>query len=234
MSSSDWISFYDSKHWIYVNAKHRIAHCHGIAEGLKRYAPHNGVMIDYGCGESLFADSVADITARLILCEAAPNVRMAIAGRFAGNPKIAIRKPEDLDMMTPRSIDVIVMHSVVQYLSAEELDRLLKLFHRLLTRGGLLVVSDVVPRRLSTMADAAALLRFGVREGFFWAAVFGLLRTVFSGYRRLRKSLGIARYNEDEMINKLEWAGFSALRARTNIGHSEKRMTFLAHVPQDA
>jgi SAM-dependent methyltransferase len=231
MASSEWISFYDSKHWIYVNARHRIAHSQGIAEGLKRYAPQNGVMLDYGCGESLFADSVAAITSRLILCEAAPNVRMAVAGRFAGNPKIAVRKPEDVEMMTSGSIDVIVMHSVSQYLSAEELERLLKLFHRLLKRGGLLVLSDVVPRRLSTAADAFALLRFGVREGFYWAAVLGLLRTLFSGYWRLRKSLGIARYDEDEVIAKLEAAGFSALRARTNIGHSERRMTFLAHVP---
>ena len=230
MASSDWISFYDSKHWIYVNARHRIAHCQGLADGFVRYAPRDGVMLDYGCGESLFADRVADVTARLILCEPAPNVRTAIAGRFAGNPKIAVRKPEDIGMMTPRSIDVIVMHSVAQYLSAQELDRLLRLFHRLLARGGLLVVSDVLPHKLSSTADALDLLRFGAQKGFYWAAVFGLLRTLFSGYRRLRNAFGLSRYDEDEMIARLEAVGFSALRARTNIGHSSRRMTFMAHV----
>ena len=230
MPSSDWISFYDTKHWIYVNARHRTAHYLGLAEDYRRFAPAGGVMLDYGCGESLFADRVAETTDRLILCEAAPNVRTALAGHFAGNSKILVRRPEDVACMTSHTLDVVILHSVVQYWSAEELDRHLKLFHRLLRRGGLLVLSDILPRRLSALADALDLLRFGVQQGFFWAAVQGLLRTFFSGYRRLRKSFGLSHYDEDEIVATLEAAGFSALRARTNIGHSTKRMTFLAHV----
>ena len=83
---------------------------------------------------------------------------------------------------------------------------------------------------MSALTDAFDLLEFGAQEGFFWAAMLGLFRTYLSGYRRLRKSLGLARYNEDEVVAKLAAAGFSAERARTNIGHSTKRMTFLAHV----
>ena len=230
MASPEWISFYDSKHWIYVNARHQSAHCQRLAEAFLRFAPAGGVMLDFGCGESLFADRVAEPTSRLILCEAAPNVRAALAGRFAGNSKIVVRKPEDIAVMTPQSIDVIIMHSVAQYLSPHDLDRQLKVFRRLLRPGGLLVLSDILPRRLSALTDAFDLLEFGAQEGFFWAAMLGLFRTYLSGYRRLRKSLGLARYNEDEVVAKLAAAGFSAERARTNIGHSTKRMTFLAHV----
>jgi SAM-dependent methyltransferase len=230
MATSDWISFWDSEHSIYVDARHRSAHFSRIAEDIRRFAPAGGTMLDYGCGEALSADRVAEPTARLILCEAAPNVRAALAARFAGNSKIAVRKPEDVAAITARSLDVIVMHSVAQYLSGEELDALLKTFHRLLKPGGLLVLGDVIPRRLLALGDALALLRFGSEEGFLWAAVRGLLRTYFSPYRRLRKSLGLARYNELEMTEKLEAAGFSAKRAHTNIGHNRRRMTFLAHV----
>jgi len=230
MASPEWISFYDSKHWIYVNARHQTAHCQRLAEAFLRYAPAGGGMLDFGCGESLFADRVAEPTARLILCEAAPNVRASLAGRFAGNDKIAVRKPEDVAVMTPHSIDVVIMHSVAQYLSPQDLDRQLAVFRRVLRPGGLLVLSDILPRRLSALTDAFDLLEFGAQEGFFWAAVVGLFRTYLSGYRTLRKSLGLARYNEDEVIAKLDAAGFSAKRARPNIGHSTKRMTFLAHV----
>jgi hypothetical protein len=45
----------------------------------------------------------------------------------------------------------------------------------------------------------------------------------------LRKSLGLTRYDEGEIVAKLEAAGFTAERARTNIGHNAKRMTFLGH-----
>jgi SAM-dependent methyltransferase len=229
MSSSDWISFWDSKHSIYVDARHQAAHYWRIADDIRRYVPVGAVALDYGCGEALSANQVADATARLILCEPAPNVRALLAGRFSGNPKIVVRKPEDILTMAAQSLDFIAMHSVAQYLSAEELDSLIGLFHRLLKPGGLFVLGDVIPRRISALGDALALLRFGAREGFFWAALRGLLRTYFSDYWRLRKSLGLARYNEAKITAKLEAAGFSVRRARANIGHNARRMTFLAH-----
>jgi SAM-dependent methyltransferase len=230
MPSSDWIAFWDSKHSIYANARHREAHFKRIAEDIRRYAPAGGAMLDYGCGEALFADRVAETTARLILCEPAPNVRAMLAGRLAGNPKVVVRKPEDVATMPAQSVDVIVMHSVSQYLTEPELDELIKLFRRLLRPGGLLVLGDVIPRRMSALGDALALLRFGAQEGFYWAALRSLFRLFRSDYRRLRKSLGLSRYSDDQIVAKLEAAGFSAQRARTNIGHNGKRMTFLAHV----
>jgi SAM-dependent methyltransferase len=228
MPSSDWIAFWDTKHSIYVNARHEAAHFRRVAEDIRAYAPERGVMLDYGCGEALSADIVAEPTSRLILCEPAPNVRVMLGARFAANNKIAVRKPEDVAMMTAGTIDVVVMHSVTQYLKAPEFDALLPLFHRLLKPGGLLVVGDVIPNETSAFADARALLLFSRQEGFFWAALRGLFRTYFSDYWRLRKSLGLTRYGGLEMAAKLELAGFSAEQARPNIGHNERRMTFLA------
>jgi len=229
MSSSDWIEFWDSKHSIYVNARHEAAHFRRIAADMRPYLPDGGTMLDYGCGEALSADETAKPVSRLILCDPAPNVRVKLGARFAGNGKIAVRKPEDVAMMPANSIDVIVVHSVVQYLNAAEFDALLKLFRRLLRPGGLLVIGDVIPRKLTMLADANALLRFGRSEGFFYAALRGLIRTYFSDYRRLRHSLGLTRYDATEMTARLEAAGFSAEPARTNIGHNDRRMTFLAH-----
>ena len=47
-------------------------------------------------------------------------------------------------------------------------------------------------------------------------------------YRKLRTRLGLSRYREDEMIDKLKAAGFSATRAKENLGHNRKRMTFVS------
>ncbi|MEA3025835.1 MAG: hypothetical protein QOF91_1120 [Alphaproteobacteria bacterium] len=227
---SGWIKFWDTKHTIYVNARHEAAHFRRIADDIRPYAPPGGVMLDYGCGEALLADRVAEPVSRLILCEAAPNVRAKLGARFAGTGKIAVRKPEDIAVMPAGSMDVVILHSVTQYLSRGELDTLAGQFRRLLKPGGLLVVGDVIPRKLSTLADARMLLRFGRQEGFFWGALWGLIRTYFSDYRRLRKSLGLTRYDRAEIAAKLETAGFSVEPAATNIGHNNKRMTLLAHV----
>jgi SAM-dependent methyltransferase len=131
--------------------------------------------------------------------------------------------------MPAQSVDVVVMHSVSQYLTGAELDSVLMEFHRVLRPNGLLVIGDVIPRHLRALDDAMELVRFSAQHGFQLAALTGLARTYFSDYWSLRKSLGLTRYGEAELVAKLKAAGFAAERARTNIGHNAKRMTFLAH-----
>ena len=228
MATGDWVSFWNSSHSIYVNARHREAHYRRIADDLRRYVPAGGAVLDYGCGEALSADRVADIAGRLVLCEAASNVRAALAARFAGNGKIEVRTPEEIAALPAGSFDLVVLHSVAQYLKPEELDALLASFRRLLKPAALLVLGDVIPPKVSAATDALALLRFAAAEGFFLAAVAGLVRTVFSNYWTLRGALGLARYGEQEIMEKLRTADFLPKRAAVNIGHNPARMTFLA------
>src|SRR5690348_150216 len=224
-----WVRFFDSAHTIYVNARHRDVHFRRIAEDIARYVPSaSATVLDYGCGEALYADRVAAIAGRLILAEPAPGVRTRIADRFRNEPRIEVCSTDDVAGRPAASLDAIIMHSVSQYLSPAELDALLGTFRRLLKPGGLLVLGDVIPPRVSPVTDALALLRFAAREGFLGAAFLGLLRTVFSDYRRLRSAIGITRYGEADMSAKLAAAGFSTHRASTNIGHNPARMTFLA------
>ena len=65
-------------------------------------------------------------------------------------------------------------------------------------------------------------------HGFLKDALYGLATTALSDYRQLRTRVGLQRYSEEEMIAKLAAAGFSASRARVNIGHNPWRMTFVA------
>ena len=115
---------------------------------------------------------------RLILCEAAPKVRAALAGRFAGHGVIEVRSPDEVAGLPAASLDVAVLHSVAQYLAPDELDRLLLLFRRLLRPGGLFILGDIIPPDVSAATDAMALLRFAGANGFFIAALLGLARTV--------------------------------------------------------
>jgi hypothetical protein len=71
-------------------------------------------------------------------------------------------------------------------------------------------------------------LRFGAANGFLLAALSGLVRTRLSDYWRLRSQLGLSRYTETAMTEKLAAAGFAARRAPENIGHNQARMAFVA------
>jgi SAM-dependent methyltransferase len=226
---SDWVKFYDFKHSvIYVNARHRDVHYRRIAEDIRAYVPSPAArVLDYGCGEATSADLIANACAQLVLVEAAPNVRASLTMRYAGHPKIAVIAAEQVAALPKASFDLVVMHSVAQYLTQAELDRLLAIFRSLLKPDGLFILGDIVPPHFAAPAAALALLRFGAANGFFWAAAFGLVRIFASDYLRLRKTAGLSHYTEAAILERLREAGFKPERATRNISHNQWRMTFL-------
>jgi SAM-dependent methyltransferase len=225
----DWVAYYDSQHSIYVNDRHRDVHYARLADAIASHVPcPTAAVLDYGCGEALHADRVAIAAGRLTLAEAGPAVRGRLIERFEGNPKISVISTDRIASLQPRSLDLVILHSVSQYLTSEEFERTVAIFHRLLKSGGLLLVGDVVTPGASVIADSWALLRFGWRDGFFCAAVLGLIRTFFSDYWRLRTKVGLTGYTEQDMGGKLVAAGFNVTRAPVNLGHLATRMTFLA------
>jgi SAM-dependent methyltransferase len=226
----DWISFYDLKHSvIYVNARHRDVHYKTIAEDIRAYVPSaSAAVLDYGCGEAGSANLLANAAGHLTLVEAAPNVRNALKARYSDNPKISVLTPEEAAALPDASFDLIVLHSVAQYLSSDVIDGLLLTFRRLLKPNGLFILGDIIPPRLAAPAAALALLRFGAGNGFFWAAVGGLIRIFVSDYLKLTSTVGLSYYEEAAMLDRLKRAGFAVSRARRNIGHNQQRMTFLA------
>ena len=184
--------------------------------------------MDYGCGEALHADRVAAKAGQLILCEAASNVRDHLAARFASVGNIAVKSPEEVAALPAGTLDLIVMHSVAQYLSQDETDAM---FARLQapaeTRR---TFRDRRRHPAAGLADhrcgRAAAFCGGQRISV--SAVLGLARTTFSDYPKLRAKLGLTLYEEAAMKAKLEAAGFTVERAAKNIGHSQTRMTFIA------
>jgi ubiquinone/menaquinone biosynthesis C-methylase UbiE len=225
---SGWISFFDSDHAIYVNPRHRQVHAVLTGDGMLRHIKHGDRVLDYGCGEAAYAERLAREAESLTLCEAAPNLREAVMRRVQHERFILMLAPEQVSALPEKSFEVVILHSVSQYLSPAQLDELLALFRRLLARDGKLVIGDVVQQDTPAWKDALALLRFGWREGFFCAALGGLARTAFSDYSRLRKEAGLSRYSQSQMIAKLEAAGFRGERQAENIGHLQTRMTFVA------
>ena len=82
---SDWRSFWDGEHSIYVNARHKDVHYREIADQIAAFVPAPSArVLDYGSGDAIHADRVAAVAAEVTLCDAAPSVRAAMAARFAG------------------------------------------------------------------------------------------------------------------------------------------------------
>jgi len=224
-----WTEYWNADNPTYVSDRHKTAHYEAIARDIAAHLP--GAMarvVDYGCGEALFADKVADACGHLYLCDAAPRVRERLAQRYGGRGNISVIDPEQFAQLERAGVDLIVVTSVVQYLSAAETARLLALAREKLGPAGQLVLADVVPRDISPLGDAVELLRFAAANGFLLAAIGGLARSYFSGYRRIRQEAGFLQLQEDEVLAMLKAAGFAARRHRPNVGHNARRMTFVA------
>lgn len=224
----EWRDFWDGTHSIYVNARHKRLHYQAIVRDLEPYLAPQAQVLDYGCGDALCADELARRCARLYLFDAAPNVRARLHQAFDEQPQIVIVEPDELAGLAASSLDLIVVNSLLQYLSQAEFERLLDFCHSRLAPTGRLLIADVVTPESDLVADTAALLRFAIEGGFFLAALGGLARTFFSPYRRLRGALGFTTYAPEDMLLLLRAHGFNGRRAATNIGHNQRRMTFLA------
>ncbi len=225
----DWISFWDGSHAIYTSERHKQVHYARIAADIARFVPHaRARVLDYGCGEALGAADLAAACGSLTLSDAAPGVRQGLKARFAGNARIEVLSPEEVAALPEGSFDLIVANSLLQYLSPQVRDELMAVWRRLLAADGALLIADVIPPHVSAVRDAVALLRFGAAEGFLGSAVLGLVRTVFSPYRKLRADLGLSQYGEAHMLDVLAKAGFTARRVKPNVGHNQDRMAFIA------
>ena len=226
-----WIEYWDEDTTIYVNARHKSKHYQGIARDMLSHVPGaDACVVDYGCGDALFADRLAAACGRLLLCDSASSVRQKLAGRYANQANIVVLSPEQFEALESGTVDAIIVNSVVQYLSLDEFARLLGVFRGKLSSNGRLVVADIVPRDVSPYGDAVELLKFAAANGFLTTAVAGLARSYFSGYRKLREGLGFLQLDEPEAVRMLQQAGFAVQRYHRNMGHNSRRMTFVATV----
>lgn len=226
-----WRDYWNADTPIYVNERHKTLHYNLVARDIAALVPSpDATVLDYGCGEALSAGRVAAACGRLYLCDGAPLVRRRLADRFAGEPKVTVLAPEEIDRIPDGAVDLAVVNSLLQYLPPEEFLSLLGVWRRKLREGGLLALADVIPTDASPLADVQALLGFAWRGGFVVPALRGLARTALSDYSKLRAELGLTQYGESEMLEILRERGFEAERRPANVGHNPWRMTFLARV----
>lgn len=224
-----WREYWNQDTPIYVNARHKAVHYELIARQLVDALPQgHPAVLDFGCGEALSADIVAKQCQVLHLCDGAELVRTRLKQKFGLLGNVVVMSPEQLGEIPDASLDLIVVNSVLQYLSRADLDSLLATWRRLLKPGGQLLIADVIPPDVGPLTDVMALLKLAAANGFFIASFIGLARTFFSDYRKTRAALGLAHYSEADILAILSTAGYDARRRQPNLGHNPARMAFIA------
>jgi SAM-dependent methyltransferase len=232
-----WLSYWDTPNKSYVSERHKKAHYDVVFDGIRPYLPTStdGIVLDWGCGDALAAERIAELCGGVLLYDAAASTRARLGEHLRKHTRIRILDDTALEGIFGGSIDLIVVNSVIQYLSAEQFDTTLALFHRLLNPSGAILLGDIISPGTGNLQAAATLLRFAWRKGFFLSAVAGLVETFASPYRMLQRRIGLAAYTPIQMLQIFDQHGFIAERLPHNIAVSPHRSSYLArkkHIDQ--
>ncbi len=221
--------FWNGDPVLYVNSRHRALYYAGVGKEIAALIPSpDAVLLDYGCGEALAADFLAEKCGKLYLYDPIAKIETLLRARYKANPKIAVLDRAGLEALPDSSLDLMMCNSVLQYLSREECGALVAYAAAKLKLGGRLVVADIIPPHADALTDSWALVEFAYRGGFLLAALRGLFAAFFSRYRRRRGRTGLTTFAIPDMQRLLATRGFEARRLDHNIGHNQARMTFLA------
>lgn len=233
-AESGWIEFWNRPNAIYVNQRNLDAHFECLKDDLLPHIPVGGMVVDYGCGDALAAEALAERAGTLMLYDAAPAVRERLRHRFAGHPRIRVLDDPDLAALPADTVDLVLVVSVLQYIPPADLPRLIGLWRSLLKPGGRLLIGDVVQPDTPLYRDVASQLRMAARHGFLLPAMVGIGRLALSDYRQLRQRAGFATYRPDQVITLLADGGLAPERLPDNIGPTAHRASFVGRKPQPA
>ena len=221
---STWLQFWNQEQSIYVSRRHLESNYRSIADDFLTLEPngHGKTLLDYGCGDALATPRFVAAGYHVILFDPAELMQQK-ARRFEGK-NVAVY--HTLDEIPAQTADIILIVSVLQYLSKIETREMLKRLRSFLKPHGVLYVADVVPPDASMIRDVYSLLSAGLHNGFFFAALVGLAETFFSDYRSLREKAGFTTWAESDFLALLSQNGLAGERLEKNIGHNQGRMTF--------
>ena len=224
-----WLEFWNLPHSIYVCDAHKREHYRQIAKDvLAVLPPSTKTLLDWGCGEALGTHDLLTRGISVFLFDKATACQRQLAERFQGEASVKILCDQSVREIERESLDAVMVSSVLQYISQEEFAILLLELCRMLKRGGVLIISDVIRPKAGLFVDVWPLLKLGYQHRFLHHVVTGLIRTFLSPYRTLRRSIGLTTYKDETLLAMLAKCGFLGRRASKNIGCNPYRTTYLA------
>jgi SAM-dependent methyltransferase len=224
-----WLSYWNTPNKIYVSERHKRVHYDLVFAGVAPHLPNRrGVVLDWGCGDALAADRIAERCSMVFLYDAAESARARLRRCYDDHSRIRILEKSGLDELADGSVDLIIVNSVIQYLSDEQLNEALVLFNRLVKSNGAFLLGDVINPGTGNSRHLTTFLRFAWQYGFFLSAIGGLAQTFISPYRNLQREVGFATFTPEQILVKLAVHGFAAKKLARNIGTSKNRSSYLA------
>jgi cyclopropane fatty-acyl-phospholipid synthase-like methyltransferase len=185
----------------------------------------NARVLDFGCGFGFVAAILAPRVGEVFLWDASSNMRQRARVNVAGQPNIRF-----VDLSEPRVVatelrfDLILVNSVVQYMTHDDFSAWLALWRDMLGPKGRVVVSDLIPPTYPSSSDIVDLLRFSARRRILARAIWQLFGDLWR-YWRVRRVCSLTRIGREDLSRLGQTAGFVVSFLPMNLTHFTKRCT---------
>jgi SAM-dependent methyltransferase len=156
-------------------------------------------VLDFGCGFGYTAVLLATRVREVYLWDQAENMRnRARANVSMLKNAICIEASNAEEFPRCISFDLILVNSVIQYMSQPEFVSWLQVWKRILSPEGRIVISDILSENVRPVSDIFSLIRFSAARGFLSRALWKGLREL-KWYFKMRRARPLRRYSEGEL-----------------------------------
>jgi SAM-dependent methyltransferase/ribosomal protein S18 acetylase RimI-like enzyme len=201
-----------------------------VAKRLQRAVPLGPQtrLLDFGCGFGLVADRLAPRVAELALWDGSATIRRWARVNVAGHRNIRFL---DLSGEPPAAtFDVILVHSVAQYLTVPDIQKWLATWRTMLAPGGCLIVSDLLPPDYDGLNDLVAFVGFCARKRFLMRAFWEGFGEAGS-YGRTRARQDLLRVDPEELRRWGAAQGLEMALLDSNLSYRRRRLAALLRAP---
>ncbi len=188
--------------------------------------PHLGArVLDFGCGFGFVADLLAPEVTALFVFDASDHMQRQAQLRLAGHANVRfLGPPGAAPWPATLQFDLILVNSVVQYMTPDEFHRWLGRWRETLAPGGRLVLSDLLTRDVNPLREVVELLLLSARGRCLVSVVrkaLGELRH----YTRTRHVRPLCRIALDDLRERAGRLGLAVDVLPTNLTYRSTRAT---------
>jgi 2-polyprenyl-3-methyl-5-hydroxy-6-metoxy-1,4-benzoquinol methylase len=217
--------------WEGAPEKHRIvrAEAQDYVERLSRVLPLDGRLrlLDFGCGTGHVAEVLAPQVESVSLWDGAHNIRVRTARRLAHLPNIRfLDLSEQADFAAKGPFDLILCHSVVQYMTREDLALWLGRWRSMLAPQGAIVLSDLIGAARSVVREMFDLLWFAARRRVLLDALVEEAASI-RRYARAKSDAPLLSVNPHDLAELIGGDHLSLQVLPQNLGHKNRRLAVL-------
>ena len=225
-----WVEYWNRPNGIFVNELHKRAHYRIILSNVLPFLPRGSrsAVLDWGCGEAFRAELMAAKSERVYLYDPADVVRARLGERYKNHPRITVLDDDQLKRLPSGCVDLIVINSVIQYISRTELSAALRGLQHVLKPEGRFLIGDVIAPGTALWQHVIVFLSFAYREGFLIPGMIGLVRNFLPSYKSLARKQGLSSYSEADLLGIFERSGLRGEPLPRNISVSPIRGSYLA------